>query len=71
VVAELVDVAAVVSVVAELVVVLAEETKPTVVVVVGPDGIMIFPILFPTSSVKKTLNVPTWLIGEVTNPPPH
>lgn len=54
-----VEVAAVVSVVRELVVVLAEETYPTVVVVMKlPDGIMIFPILFPTSSVKNTLNVP-------------
>ena len=48
-------VAVVVTVVAELVVVLAEDTNPTVVVVVhGPEGIMILPILFPTSSVKKT-----------------
>jgi len=53
-------VAAVVRVVAELVVVLTEDIHPTVVVVVqGPDGIMIFPILFPTSSVKNTLIVPT------------
>jgi hypothetical protein len=54
-----VEVAAVVSVVADVVVVLAEETYPTVVVVMNvPEGIMIFPILFPTSSVKNTLNVP-------------
>lgn len=65
-------VAVVVTVVAELVVVLADETKPTVVVVVqGPEGMIIFPILFPTSSVKKTLNVPMWLIGNVAKPPPH
>ena len=51
-------VAAVVKVVAELVVVLAEEIQPTVVVVEGPEGMMIFPILFPTSSVKNTLIVP-------------
>lgn len=54
-----VEVAAVVTVVRELVVVLAEETYPTVAVVMKvPDGIVIFPILFPTSSVKNTLNVP-------------
>lgn len=48
-------VAVVVTVVAELVVVLAEEIYPTVVVDVhGPEGRIIFPILFPTSSVKKT-----------------
>ena len=54
-----VEVAAVVNVVAELVVVLTDEMYPTVVVVMKvPDGIMIFPILLPTSSVKNTLNVP-------------
>lgn len=67
-----VEVAAVVNVVRELVVVLAEDMYPTVVVVMSePDGIVIFPILFPTSSVKNTLNVPSSLIGDVCNPPPQ
>jgi hypothetical protein len=65
-------VAAVDTVVAEVVVVVTEEMYPTVVVVVyGPDGIVILPILFPTSSVKNTLNVPSSLIGDVCNPPPQ
>jgi hypothetical protein len=55
-----VDVAAVDSVVAEDVVVLAEDTHPTVVVTVqGPRRSAIFPILLPTSSVKNTLIRPT------------
>lgn len=58
-------------VVAELVLVLAEEMYPTVVVVIhGPDGIVIFPILFPTCSVKNTLNVPSSLIGDCASPVP-
>lgn len=65
-------VAAVASVVTEVVLVLAEEMYPTVVVVVsGPEGIVIFPILFPTSSVKNTLNAPSSLIGNVCNPLPQ
>ncbi len=42
-----------------VVLVLADEIYPTVVVVPGPNGSMIMPILLPTSSVKKTAIFPT------------
>jgi len=48
------------SVVAEDVVVLAEDTHPTEDAVQGPRRSAIFPILFATSSAKKMLILPTW-----------
>ena len=41
-----------------VVLVLADEMYPTVVVTVGPKGCTSIPILLPTSSVKKTAIFP-------------